>query len=948
MKILKLRFKNLNSLYGKWEIDFTGSDYESGGIFAITGPTGSGKSTILDAISLALYGETPRLGKITQSTNELMSRLSSDCFAEVEFESAKGYFCCSFSQRKAGNNPGGKLQGPKHEISDIRTGKIIEDRKKYVPSVVEEKTGMDYDRFKRSIMLAQGDFSVFLNSRPAERAPVLEQITGTGIYSEISVRVYERKKKEENLLDSMRESLNSINVLSEEEESDLKQRLNSLNQESAFVKEKIGETDSFIRWVENISRIEDDIGRLDKEKSRIVILKDNSANDLKKLALFRKASDYRHIYDNLHRDRERQSKEKKALAEINAVLPGLKEEFNRATLDYEDALKESGDASRNFNESLEIINRARKSDIIIDGHLGNISSASGEFDGLRKKEEDYKAKISCISENISFLESEAEKLSGYLSENTGVKNLRGDIALIEEKAKKYSEYLKEETSLEVDLNKSHKEISKRKVVLAGRKELLAKTNGRLSRCRERYDGIKEKIKLLLGDREINRLYELDREYSELSSHLKNALRYFEEVESAEETISLLAEESRKDRDRIIALDGKLSVLSGRISEKTDYVGILEENSALASKIKSLDDERKRLVNGEPCPLCGSPEHPYASDIPVFDETKSKIKREKSLLEDLSSELSKADSNIAVLESKIQGNKKTSDELLSKRDSLKEDLDECLDNAKMSSEGRGKDEILKKNEISEGELSKIRSVIRDYEPLSKELPEAEKSLSVLEDELRSVEKEITDAKYSLKEGETVEERISGVLLNTREESGRLRILLENEFSKYASSLSPPEKIGQIPVVLKEILSAYNKKEEEHEDVREKFTLCESDRVKFSALLAEAEKSSLNKSGEIEFLESRLKILKEERFGLFGDKNPDEEEKWLKNLAEKAEAVLLEKREKRESLSSKAIRLESEKKNHEKALSDLNYDITTSNKKFLSGIYGAGFGSESDFE
>ena len=83
MKILELRFKNLNSLYGEWHIDFTKPEYTSNGIFALTGPTGAGKSTILDAICLALYGATPRLGKITQSSNDIMSRQTGECYAEV-------------------------------------------------------------------------------------------------------------------------------------------------------------------------------------------------------------------------------------------------------------------------------------------------------------------------------------------------------------------------------------------------------------------------------------------------------------------------------------------------------------------------------------------------------------------------------------------------------------------------------------------------------------------------------------------------------------------------------------------------------------------------------------------------------------------------------------------------------------------------------------------------
>jgi len=86
MRILRIRFRNLNSLIGEWEIDLTHQAFASDGIFVITGPTGAGKTTILDAVCLALYGRTPRLGRITKSGNEIMSRQTGECSAEVSFE----------------------------------------------------------------------------------------------------------------------------------------------------------------------------------------------------------------------------------------------------------------------------------------------------------------------------------------------------------------------------------------------------------------------------------------------------------------------------------------------------------------------------------------------------------------------------------------------------------------------------------------------------------------------------------------------------------------------------------------------------------------------------------------------------------------------------------------------------------------------------------------------
>ncbi|MEN6326916.1 MAG: AAA family ATPase, partial [Syntrophomonas sp.] len=185
MRILSVRFKNLNSLVGKWSIDFTHPAYTSDGIFAITGPTVSGKTTILDAICLALYGRTPRLRWVTKSTNELMSRLTGDCLSEVCFETQAGRFRCQWSQHRARNKANGELQTPRHELCHADSGEIIESRLREVVGKIETLTGMDYERFTRSMLLAQGGFAAFLQAPSNERAPILEQITGTEIYSRI-------------------------------------------------------------------------------------------------------------------------------------------------------------------------------------------------------------------------------------------------------------------------------------------------------------------------------------------------------------------------------------------------------------------------------------------------------------------------------------------------------------------------------------------------------------------------------------------------------------------------------------------------------------------------------------------------------------------------------------------------------------------------------------------
>lgn len=186
MRIQEVRFQNLNSLVGEWKIDFTDPAYLADGIFAITGPTGAGKTTILDGICLALYGRTPRLERVNKSGNEIMSRHTGSCYAEITFTTRDGSYRCHWSQQRAHKKHDGELQVHKHEISDAISGQVLENKIRDVALKVEEITGMNFNRFTRSMLLAQGGFAAFLQAPPDERAPILEQITGTEIYSQIS------------------------------------------------------------------------------------------------------------------------------------------------------------------------------------------------------------------------------------------------------------------------------------------------------------------------------------------------------------------------------------------------------------------------------------------------------------------------------------------------------------------------------------------------------------------------------------------------------------------------------------------------------------------------------------------------------------------------------------------------------------------------------------------
>ncbi|MEH6448268.1 MAG: AAA family ATPase [Oleispira sp.] len=244
MKINSLRFKNINSLQGQWKIDFTLPPFSDNGLFAITGPTGAGKTTILDAICLALYQQTPRLGGINKSSNELMTRGTSDCLAEVEFEvKGKGYRAF-WSQRRSRNKVDGNLQDSVVELVRIEDGKILASQVKKMALLIEEITGLDFARFTKSMMLSQGQFAAFLNAAANERAELLEELTGSEIYGLISERVHRDFSESKHGLEQLVARSEGAELLNEEQ-------IEAFKAESQQLLEQVKAEDAQLNIIQN-------------------------------------------------------------------------------------------------------------------------------------------------------------------------------------------------------------------------------------------------------------------------------------------------------------------------------------------------------------------------------------------------------------------------------------------------------------------------------------------------------------------------------------------------------------------------------------------------------------------------------------------------------------------------------------------------------------------------
>ena len=220
MKILALRLKNLNSLKGEWTLDFRQPPFAGNGLFAITGPTGAGKSTLLDAICLALYHQTPRLPSVGASSNDLMTRHTADCLAEVTFEVQGSLYRAFWSQRRARDKVDGALQAPKVELAQIDaatgTGTILTTHSNEKLKRIATLTGLDFERFTKSMLLAQGGFAAFLEAKANERAELLEELTGTEIYGQISQAVFERARDARQALEHLQAQADGMQLLSPE------------------------------------------------------------------------------------------------------------------------------------------------------------------------------------------------------------------------------------------------------------------------------------------------------------------------------------------------------------------------------------------------------------------------------------------------------------------------------------------------------------------------------------------------------------------------------------------------------------------------------------------------------------------------------------------------------------------------------------------------------------
>jgi len=563
MKILQVRFKNLNSLVGEWEIDLTHPAYTSDGIFAITGPTGAGKTTILDAICLALYGRTPRLNKVTKSGNEIMSRQTGECFAEATFETQSGRYRCYWSQHRARKKSDGDLQPPKHEIANADSGEIFESKLRGVADQIESTTGMDFDRFTRSMLLAQGGFAAFLQAAPDDRAPILEQITGTEIYSQISIRVHEIQREEGEKLNLLQAETAGIEILEPEQEKETQELLETRQKEEVALATKSAETAKAIVWLNTIDDLQNEIVSLADETSKL----QNDIEEFKpvreKLDRALKAASLDGAYATITTSRRHQADDKDALKTENEALPGLESSAKKQAEVLNSAEQKTLQAKEDLKAAAPTLQKVRS----LDQKLTDQKKSAAEAEKVCKSDgakiEEYKQARADEIEKRSEAQETLDKVEDYLKEHASDEWLIGGLAGVEEQLDGLLLKQNEIQQKETDQKKAEK--------------ALDQETKSLDNCQDK-SGIRKQ-------------------------ELKGATKKLQE-----------------GKDVLTQLLGEHLLREYRTEKET-----LLREMAFLTKIAELEDHRDKLEDGKSCPLCGAIEHPFAEgNVPAPDEIEQKI------------------------------------------------------------------------------------------------------------------------------------------------------------------------------------------------------------------------------------------------------------------------------------------------------------------------------------
>jgi exonuclease SbcC len=630
MRLLSLRFKNLNSLAGEWQIDFTHSDYQNNGLFAIVGTTGAGKSTLLDAICLALYGQTPRLGKITKSQNEIMTRHYGECFAEVEFSIIKkgvqARYRCHWGQHRARKKASGDLQNPKHEIIDAKTNKVLASKIKTVHDRIIELSGLDFERFTRAILLAQGGFSAFLQAKPDQRSPILEQLTGTKIYTKISINVAERKSIETQLLKKLDAQLAGIQWLHAEDKQQKEAQLIEYQQQLQHYKQSLENLDTAIKWRDEFQACQVQSKQLIQDKQQLDADYQDHQDDLVALQTAQKAKQLAVEYHQLEKQRQDSESSQKSYISLLTELNQLDKDKKTHSITQQKAQQDYQQLEQQHDELIKLLQQVREIDTQVIGVQKELNGHQQYIKDNTNKQIRYQDEIETLEIQKKQVRQQLLNIDTYLEKNNVDQHLSEDLIPIQIHIEQFTQTKKTLKEIKQQLPPLQLESQQKQQQLERLNQKIKQQYDDLNQYKEAQSELQQQLNTQLKHKPTTFWRtKLKKQENKAQEYIK-CLEKYQEIIDLADNIKISNQQVQKYSDEYqklhLTYQQQIKLFEIQQTQVENLSTLLEEKRNLETLQKSLDQHRQELIDQEACPLCGALEHPYAIDLPRINSKKN--------------------------------------------------------------------------------------------------------------------------------------------------------------------------------------------------------------------------------------------------------------------------------------------------------------------------------------
>ena len=665
MKILSLRLKNLNSLKGQWFIDFSQEPFSSNGLFAITGPTGAGKTTLLDAICLALYHQTPRMSNISQSQNEIMTRHSADCSAEVEFMVKGIVYRAFWSQRRSRNSATGNLQAPLVELSTVADGKIITNKSKDKLALTAQITGLNFARFTKSMLLSQGQFAAFLNAQANERAELLEELTGTEVYGLISSNVYQQYKDSKHQLDQSNAKVSGLALLTDEQKQQIEQQLsNSRNQHQQFVALK-KQTQEYMDWQQQVLHSKqqqhhafDKLGaakaQLNEQQPQLQLLKKNQPAQQLKLAF----DGIEQKQQQLAGYQQQQSDIAEQQQDLSKQIHNNSEQLAQQTQQFEQFKQQSIETEQLINEQV----------VPIDQQLKQLGDYLQQHQQQRiHLEQQLTACANLYQQHQLGLDSchyQLEQADSYIREHQTDGLLAEQLPLWQSQFNQLTEFDNNLAKLTQQLTQASASQQQAEQNLAGLEQQLNQQEIHLSKQQQVVAQHQKSLQLLMKQKGAEQVAEQinikEQQLVVLAQMLIAQQQHQQLAHQYQHNHGLLLEQQHKFQQVNQQIEQQVASRVTLQQQLNDVHQLVQQQKLIIS----LTDARQHLQANSPCPLCGATEHPAIESYQQIDlsDNEKRLNQLNNDFEQLNETIHQRQTQSATIEQAIENYQQNLDEI----------------------------------------------------------------------------------------------------------------------------------------------------------------------------------------------------------------------------------------------------------------------------------------------